>query len=132
MGAIALQWHTKVNYLTDFPLSYLTGVFAIDAKAFGRLRAEDRQVIREKVGRAAQRLDADSREGEQNAKQALRKHGIEFVTAATAEEEERWHDISGQALVLLREKQVYSDEMLDTLERHLEDCRSRSRESGGE
>ena len=52
--------------------------------------------------------------------------------AATAEEEERWHDISGQALVLLREKQVYSNEMLDALERHLEDCRSRSRESGGE
>jgi len=132
MGAIALQWHTKVNYLTDVPMSYLTGVFAIDAKAFGRLRAEDRRVVREKVERAAQRLDADSREGEQNAKQALRKQGIEFVTAATAEEVERWHDISGQALVLLREKQVYSDEMLDTLERHLEDCRSGSRESGGE
>jgi TRAP-type C4-dicarboxylate transport system substrate-binding protein len=132
MGAIALQWHTKVKYLTDVPLSYLTGVFALDAKAFGGLRAGDRRVIRDKVGQAARRLDADSREGEQNAKQALRKHGIEFVTAATAEELERWHDISDQALVLLRKKQIYSEEMLDALERHLEDCRSRSRESGGE
>ena len=132
MGAIALQWHTKVKYLTDVPLSYLTGVFALDAKAFGRLRAGDRQVVREKVEQAARRLDADSREGEQNAKQALQKHGIEFVTAATAEELERWHDISDQALVLLRKKQIYSEEMLDALERHLEDCRSRSRESGGE
>jgi TRAP-type C4-dicarboxylate transport system substrate-binding protein len=107
-------------------------VFALDAKAFGRLRTEDQQVLRKQVRQAAQRLDADSREGEQNAKQALRGQGIEFVTAATAEEVERWHDISRQALVLLREKQVYSDEMLDTLERHLEDYRSRSRESGGE
>ena len=89
-------------------------------------------MLREKVGEAARRLDAASREGEQNAKQALRKHGIEFVTAATADELERWHDISRQALALLRGKQVYSAEMLDVLERHLEDCRSRSRESGGE
>jgi TRAP-type C4-dicarboxylate transport system substrate-binding protein len=132
MGAIALQWHTKVKYLTDVPLSYLTGVFALDAKAFGGLRAGDRRVVRDKVGQAARRLDADSREGEQNAKQALRKHGIEFVTAATAEELERWHDISDQALVLLRKKQIYTEEMLDALERHLEDCRSQSRESGGE
>ena len=50
----------------------------------------------------------------------------------TAEEFERWHDISRQALVLLREKQVYSEEMLGALERHLENFRSRSRESGGE
>jgi TRAP-type C4-dicarboxylate transport system substrate-binding protein len=132
MGAIALQWHTKVKYLTDVPLSYLTGVFALDARAFGRLGAEDRRVVREQIGRAAQRLDADSREGEENAKQALRRHGIEFVTAATPRELERWHDISRQALLRLREKRVYSDEMLDTLERHLEDFRSRPQESGGE
>jgi TRAP-type C4-dicarboxylate transport system substrate-binding protein len=132
MGAIALQWHTKVKYMTDVPLSYLTGVFALDAKIFRELRAADQHVLREKVGQAARGLDAASREGEQNAKEALRKQGIEFVTAATAKEVERWHDISRQALVLLREKQVYSSEMLDALERHLEDCRSRSRESGGE
>ena len=65
-------------------------------------------------------------------REALRKQGIEFVTAATAEELERWHDISRQALLRLREKQVYSSQMLDALERHLEDFRSRSRESGGE
>ena len=131
MGAIALQWHTKLKYLTDVPLSYLTGVFALDAKVFGGLRAADQQVIREKVGEAARRLDAASREGEQNARQALRQHGIEFVTGATAEEVERWHDISGQALVLLREKQIYSDEMLDALEGHLASYRSRSEEGGG-
>jgi TRAP-type C4-dicarboxylate transport system substrate-binding protein len=121
-----------VKYLTDVPLSYLTGVFALDAKAFGRLRAGDRQVVREKVEQAARRLDAASREGEQNAKQALRKHGIEFVTAATAEELQRWHDISDRALVLLREKQIYSDEMIDAFLRHLEDQRRQAREGRGE
>jgi len=132
MGAIALQWHTKVKYLTDVPLSYLTGAFALDAAAFGRLRAGDRQVVREKVAQAARRLDAASREGEQNAGQALRKHGIEFVTAATAEELERWHDISDQALVLLREKQIYSNDMIDALLGHLEDRRRQAREGRGQ
>jgi TRAP-type C4-dicarboxylate transport system, periplasmic component len=26
-GAIALQWHTKIKYVTDSPLSYIFGVF---------------------------------------------------------------------------------------------------------
>ncbi len=34
MGAIALQWHTRVKYLTDVPLTYLIGAFVIDRKTF--------------------------------------------------------------------------------------------------
>jgi TRAP-type C4-dicarboxylate transport system substrate-binding protein len=114
MGAIALQWHTKVRYLTDFPLT------------------EDQHVIREEVGEAARRLDADNRVGEQSARQALRDHGIEFVTATTSEEIDRWRDISGQALEALRKRQIYSDELVDQLLRHLEDYRREAAGSGGE
>lgn len=131
MGAIALQWHTKVKYLTDVPLTYLNGVFAIDARAFGKLRPEDQQVVREAVGQAAKQLDAESRRGEENARQALREQGIEFVSAANPEEVERWRDIMRRALVVLREKRIYSDEMIDAIQRHLEDYRRRFREGGG-
>jgi TRAP-type C4-dicarboxylate transport system substrate-binding protein len=132
MGAIALQWHTKVKYLTDVPLTYLTGALVIDAKVFGKLTPDDQHVVREAVNAAAQRLDADSREGEQSARKALRGQGIEFVTAAAPEEVERWHDIAREALVALRERQIYSDVMIDEIKRLRDEYRSQPRAELGE
>jgi TRAP-type C4-dicarboxylate transport system substrate-binding protein len=132
MGAIALQWHTKVRYLTDVPLTYLTGAFAVARKVFDALQPADQRVIREKVRAAAQRLDTASRQGEQDARQALRDQGIEFVNATTPAEIERWHAISRQALVELRAQQKYSDELIDELLGHLEDYRREARATGGD
>jgi TRAP-type C4-dicarboxylate transport system substrate-binding protein len=128
MAAIALQWHTKVKYLTDVPLTYLNGVFAIDARAFRKLRPDDRKLVRRAVREAAERQDTEARLGEEGARRALRDQGIAFVSAATPEEEERWHDIMRRALVVLREKRIYSDERIDQIQRHLEEYRSRARE----
>jgi TRAP-type C4-dicarboxylate transport system substrate-binding protein len=132
MGAIALQWHTKVKYLTDVPLTFLMSAFVIAKKDFDALQRGDQRIVREKVRAAAKRLDTANREGEQDARRALRDQGIEFVTATTSEEVERWHAISLQALEQLRERQIYSDELIDELLRHLEDYRRDSRASGGE
>jgi TRAP-type C4-dicarboxylate transport system substrate-binding protein len=132
MATIALQWHTRVKYLTDVPLTYLIGTFVIDRKVFAQLPAEHQRIVREVVRESAKRLDAASRKGEESARKALQDHGIEIVTATTPEEVERWHDIAREALVVLREKQIYSDALIDELQRHLEDFRSRSRERGGE
>jgi len=128
MGAIALQWHTRMRYLTDVPLTYLVGVFAIDRRAFEKLRPDDREVVRQVVREAAERLDAQHREGEENARAALREQGIEFVLPATPEEVDRWHELMDQALVVLREKQIYSQETVDEIRGHLEDYRARPQE----
>jgi TRAP-type C4-dicarboxylate transport system substrate-binding protein len=132
MGAIALQWHTKVKYLLDVPLTYLTGAFVIDGKVFSRLEPADQRVIREVVREAAQRLDAGSREGEKGALRALREQGIAFVSAATPEEKQRWHDIAREALVVLRKRQIYSEAMIDEIERLLQEYRSGARAERGE
>ncbi|MBW2268736.1 MAG: TRAP transporter substrate-binding protein DctP [Deltaproteobacteria bacterium] len=132
MGAIALQWHTKVKYLTDVPLTYLMGAFVIDEKVFSKLQPADQQVLRQAVAEAAQRLDADSREGERSARRALREHGIEFVSATTPEEVERWHGITREALAVLREKQIYSDASIDQLQRMVEAYRRGARAERGD
>lgn len=132
MGAIALQWHTKTKYLTDVPLTYLTGALVIDRGVFSGLQSEDQQVIREEVREAARRLDAENRKGEQSARQALREQGIEFLTAPDSQEIDRWHDIARQALVELRGKKIYSDVLIDELQGHLEEFRRTSPAGRGE
>jgi TRAP-type C4-dicarboxylate transport system substrate-binding protein len=132
MGAIALQWHTKVKYLTDVPLTYLTGAFVIDAKVFEKLEPGDQRVVREVVGAAARRLDAGSRDGEKNAMQALAGQGIQFVSARNAAELERWHDITRQAEVILRKQKIYSEDLMDELKRLVAEYRKGAPAARGE
>lgn len=132
MGAIALQWHTRVKYLTDVPLTYLTGVLAIDARAFSRLGEADRLLVSDAIGQAARRLDAASRDGEAEARRALMQQGIEFVTATTATELQRWHDIAHEALVKLRAKGIYSESRIQEIQRLLADYRRQRSGADGE
>jgi TRAP-type C4-dicarboxylate transport system substrate-binding protein len=71
IGAIAFQWHTRVRYLTDVPIMYLAGIFAVDKKAFSRISARDRKIVREVIFAAAKRLDIENRADEINAREAL-------------------------------------------------------------
>ena len=119
MGAIALQWHTKLKYLTDVPLTFLTGAFVIERRVFLGLEAADQDVIRQEIRAAARRLDMANRDGEQNARQALRAQGVEFVMPPDSEEIDRWHDIARQALVALRRKGIYSKALIEELQGHL-------------
>jgi TRAP-type C4-dicarboxylate transport system substrate-binding protein len=125
MAAIAFQWHTKVRYLTDVPLVYLAGVLAVDRKAFDRLSADDRGIVREVLAEASARLDRDGRVGDEQAKRALVEHGVETVSASSPEELTRWHAIAEQALQALHGSGLYSREMIEDLLGHI----SRYRES---
>ena len=124
MAAIAFQWHTKVKFMTDVPLMYLAGVLVVSERALARLQPSDRALVREVVGTASQRLDAEGREGHEQAKQALLAHGIEAVVVTSDAELALWHGIAESALTALRGQGVYRDETIDALRGHLERYRN--------
>ncbi|HMB72706.1 MAG TPA: TRAP transporter substrate-binding protein DctP [Gammaproteobacteria bacterium] len=82
--ALVLQWHTKVRYVTDLPVAYSFGIFAIDARSFGRIAEPDRQVVRDIMTEVVASLDAASREDNERALQAMLDIGIETVSVDTA------------------------------------------------
>jgi TRAP-type C4-dicarboxylate transport system substrate-binding protein len=124
MATIAFQWHAKLEYLTDVPLMYLFGILALDRKAFAELSPGDQAILRETVAASAARLDAESRAGEESAKAALRNQGIEFVTASSEQEIQRWHDISAETLVKLRGTGRYSEAAISEILRLVEEYRA--------
>ena len=40
VAALVLQWHTKVKYITELPISYSMGIFAIEKSAYAALSAD--------------------------------------------------------------------------------------------
>jgi TRAP-type C4-dicarboxylate transport system substrate-binding protein len=126
MGAIAFQWHTKVDYLTNVPLMYLTGVLALDTKTFKKLKPADQEVVREEIEVASARLDADARSSDANALEALKKQGVKFVLASSTEELQRWHSISKQAIERLRAMNRYSEANLTKIIELIETYRAQN------
>ncbi|MCZ6784921.1 MAG: TRAP transporter substrate-binding protein DctP [Proteobacteria bacterium] len=122
IAVIALQWHTKVGYLTDVPLMYLFGTLALDKKSFGKLSKGDQAIVREVLGATFERLDRDNRKGNEAARDALQNQGIEFVSP-TDEERDRWRSIAAEAIVKYKGRNLYSEEMFQVIQGHLRDYR---------
>lgn len=96
-SAIAFQWHSNTAYLTDFPITFLTGSLALVKSEFDKLKAADQAVLLEEMGAVFERLDELNRRDNEAALQALQQQGITFVSP-TPEEVRRWRDIARQSV----------------------------------
>jgi TRAP-type C4-dicarboxylate transport system substrate-binding protein len=127
VGAIALQWHTRVKYLADLPLSYLSGGLVIERKAFEKLSPADQAAVREVLERNTAELNRRSREDGERAMKALQKQGIE-VLQPSREDVAGWTGTVGQAMDRLAgQPGSFSVEILKTLRRHVADYRAAHR-----
>ena len=121
-GAIALQWHTKVKYVADVPVIYLYGLLAWEKKVYARLSAPDQTVVREVMERVFTGLNRQNRLDERNAREALRRQGIEFLALAP-EELTRLRAAADQTIERLGKKDVYTPAQLKVLRTHLDTYR---------
>jgi len=122
IGAIALQWHTRIKYVTDTPLLYLYGALLIDRRAFSKLDAKDQLVVREVMSEIATRLKRQTREDDRKARQALKNQGITFVTPSR-DAVMRLHRSVARTADRLAEDGVVPLQLLEELRAHLNDYR---------
>jgi TRAP-type C4-dicarboxylate transport system substrate-binding protein len=122
IGAIAFQWHTQVKYLVDMPLMYIYGVMAIDRRAFNRLNPGDQKTVREVMGQVFAGLNKQNRADNKNAKQALRKQGLEFVDMTKIERTQMRSTVA-DARKDLESKGLYTKAAYKTMLQHLDQYR---------
>ena len=79
IGALVLQWHTKVKYMTELPLVYTLGFMAVDKRAFNKLSAADQAIVREVMERTYVNFDKVNLVDNREARDALINAGIESV-----------------------------------------------------
>ena len=85
IGAIALQWHTRVDYVTDIPLMYFCGVMTLTGKSFNKLSAQDQSIVRKVFGKAYKHIEERNRIDNVSAFDALLNQGVESVVLNDAE-----------------------------------------------
>lgn len=107
IGAIALQWHTKVKYVIDVPLTYLSALMVISKKTFYRLKEGDRKIARDVMSSVFSDIEERNRADNISARQALMNKGIEFVKLP-AEDAKVWLEIGKKAMKKLEKKNSYT------------------------
>ena len=97
IGALALQWHSYVNYAVDLPLNYLTGTLVIDKEVFDKLSEPDQKIVREVMQNVYKKIDAQNKADNNEARQALINQGMKFIPLSEKEKAE-WFS-AGDAVI---------------------------------
>ncbi len=103
VGAIALQWHTTVKYVTDVPLIYVYSLLMITQEAYDQIPAEHKTTVHEIIDKTFVELKEDIRKSNKSARQTMNNLKIEFVTVPPA-------NYSELVKVINKEKQQWSAE----------------------
>ncbi len=122
-GAIAFQWHTSTPYLTDTPIIYLIGLFAIQKKAFDKISPADQVIVREVIADVFKALDSLNRADNIQASEALKALGTIFVKPEP-DELQRWQTLSAQSIDTMVAEGIVSREMVEIIRGHLSTYRS--------
>jgi TRAP-type transport system periplasmic protein len=123
VGAVVLQWHTQIEYITNIPLIYLHAVLAVDKEKFLKINEQDRKIVTQIMTKALNKIDIQNREDDINAIQALKNRGITFITPSKDDMAE-WQKIADIASKKMVESGILPRDMADRLDNHLIDFHS--------
>ena len=114
MGAIVLQWHTRVAHITDIPLMYFCGVISLTGKSFNKLSADDQAVVRAVFGKAFKLIDERNRMDNVKAFEALTNQGVETVVLTDAERD-AWLAMQAPGEQMMQSEGQLSTEALERI-----------------
>lgn len=88
LGVIALQWFTKVKYMTDVNLANSTGALIITKTEFNKLPADLQTLLKTTAQKHGNQLVGKIRAENQSAIGTLKKNGIQIVAMDAKAKEE--------------------------------------------
>jgi TRAP-type transport system periplasmic protein len=84
VAAVALQWYSKVKFMTSMPMSFAMGANVISTKAYKRMSPEDAKLL-EDISRAnAKKLRKVIRKDNEDAKGTMSRKGVQVVQTPIA------------------------------------------------
>ena len=131
MAAVGLQWFTKTKFILSVPIAYSAGAVVVSKKLFDSLPEEDRKSLREVGRKNLEHLTQVGRQENKDALVTLQKQGLKVSDAASPEEMKRYEEAGRKARRELVGR-LYSADLLDRVERSVEDVRAGRSKGAGE
>lgn len=123
VGAVALQWHTQLDYVLDVPLLYVFGTVVLSSSSFSELSAADQETVRRLIGGALAGIDTQSRADHESALAALQQQGLKLVRPE-GDEFAEWQSTADAASARMLEKGVVTQSGFDELNGYLREYRN--------
>ncbi len=122
LGCMALQWFTRVSYMTDVPITHGMGAALVSQKALRKISPEDQAIMKEVAGPIMRDLTQKTRVQNLEAIEEMKKEGVQVVQVTEATHKQffetgrgAWDDGVGK---------LYSAELLEKVKTLLAEYRA--------
>lgn len=122
LGAVVLQWFSKVNYMMEIPMANASGAILISKKMFNKIPEQQGRILKTLAKKYMNKLTQMSREDNKAAKETLIKNGVKILQAPDQTTLESYYKVGAAARKSLVGK-LFSEELLHQVESSLEEFR---------
>lgn len=112
LGALALQWHRPLQYVTSLPLAHSTGAVLLSQNAASRISGPLLNMLRAEFHRAMIDLTSDLRNQEDETMKIIIESGLTLIPMPEDKELEKFYRVHDQVARLFSGK-MYPQELLD-------------------
>jgi TRAP-type C4-dicarboxylate transport system substrate-binding protein len=95
-GALAMQWHTKVKYVTNIPMTNGIGGLIVSRKFFDKLPADLQEILKRTGAEAGEKIIEIARRDNQQSIELLKQSGLEFTW--------NWEDVDHKEVFDIRDR----------------------------
>jgi TRAP-type transport system periplasmic protein len=123
VGAVTLQWYSRVKYLLEAPLSYSYATLVFSQKAFKRMTPQDQELVKEIFAKHMGHIQKSARKANADALDALKNQGITFMSIS-GENYTQLLEVGVKARKKLVEQGMFSKSLIDEINRILAEYRA--------
>ncbi len=103
VAAVALQWYTKIKYMTSMPMSFAIGATVISTDAYKKLSADDAKTMEDLGKISSRKLRKTIRAANADSKETMTRKGVTIVQTPqamvdefTKQSTDIWKDLVGK------------------------------------
>lgn len=122
-GLIAMQWHSKVNYMADFPITFMMGAVAVDKKLFDSMPASYQKIMKDLFKRHFNALTPKIRQDNVKAIENLKKFGIKMLSVSDSQRKV-FYDVCYAVNNSLLKSEGYSQDIYNKVMKSMEKFRN--------
>ena len=122
LGAIVLQWFTKVNYMMSEPMVNATGAILISKKYYDKIPEDLQIILKDRCKKYMRELVVSSRKDNKKSIETLKAKGIEVIkpTGETIKEFEKIGEEVREKLTGVLYSKEFLNEILTALKEYRE------------